>query len=432
MAVIKRRALKGTVSCSCAMPGVWRAAAHNEGCVVVYHSPASCAHITSDMDRNRHFRVMGRKEYQNYGYRSPLVTTSMGKKESVFGGADRLRACLAFVKNHYNPQYIVVADSCLSGVIGDDTTGVCMEMEDTLGLPILHVDCHGFLDGEYYGAYIATGNALIERFTEPRDKEENTVILLGEKDGPKSSGMLDFCRLLESFDLKASAQFPGYATLEDLRKLGSAQYSMVVGGTPGAAKHLSKLARTLEEKFNVVPFEADYPVGWKATKRWIHQLATFLDKEERGEEAIDSLWKEFTEELAPMKPLLEKQEVVLYLTKILSSLDLTWVLEWCKLADMPFKKCILSQEFTEEERIKIESAVQEFYAEAPVEIEQQDTQIGKETIVVTTTELDERQLRQLILPCLPPIGTRGFLLMYRKMHQLAKRTPGKGVVFYGW
>ena len=58
MAVNKRRFIKDKVSYSCSMPGVWKAVAHSEGCVVVYHAPKACAHITEEMERNQYFRML--------------------------------------------------------------------------------------------------------------------------------------------------------------------------------------------------------------------------------------------------------------------------------------------------------------------------------------------------------------------------------------
>ena len=59
MAVNKRRFIKDKVSYSCSMPGVWKAVAHSEGCVVVYHAPKACAHITEEMERNQYISYVG-------------------------------------------------------------------------------------------------------------------------------------------------------------------------------------------------------------------------------------------------------------------------------------------------------------------------------------------------------------------------------------
>ena len=80
MAVNKRRFIKDKVSCSCSMPGVWKAVAHSEGCVVVYHSPKACAHITEEMERNQYFRMLARREYTDPPYTAPLLTGNIGIK----------------------------------------------------------------------------------------------------------------------------------------------------------------------------------------------------------------------------------------------------------------------------------------------------------------------------------------------------------------
>ena len=42
--------LEKTTSTSCTMTGVWKAVAFCQGVVVVFHSPAGCAHVASFLD----------------------------------------------------------------------------------------------------------------------------------------------------------------------------------------------------------------------------------------------------------------------------------------------------------------------------------------------------------------------------------------------
>lgn len=432
MAITTRRFISGKVSCSCSMPGVWRAVAHNKGCVVIYHAPSSCAHITSDMDRNRHYRTMSRGEYVNYSYRAPLITTGMGKKESIFGGVDKLRQCIDYVIDTYRPTYIVVADSCLSGVIGDDSGAVCQEKEAEYGIPILHVDCHGFLDGEYYGGYIETSKKLVERFMKPFPKVENRVIVLGEKDGPQSSATLDFCELVEVFGLDAKSQFPGYSSVEEMKQMGSATYTMIMGGSPTAFASLKELAHFMSDRLGTRHFDADYPIGWKATETWVYKLAAFMHKEELAEPALQELRQRFDKGLEVYLPLLEKTSFTLCIGKVMQHFRLEWILEWCRLGHMNIDKILFLSSLSEEDMATYEAIIREWDERISVEREKDDTCLDAGGVVLTTTELDDKSLRQLFLPILPPIGPRGFLQMYKKLFMLCKRSPGKGVVFYGW
>ena len=59
MGIKTKRFINIRKSCSCSMPGVWRAVAYMDGVVVIFHSPRACAHIARTMDINTHYRAMG-------------------------------------------------------------------------------------------------------------------------------------------------------------------------------------------------------------------------------------------------------------------------------------------------------------------------------------------------------------------------------------
>lgn len=93
MAIKTKRFVNSRKSCSCSMPGVWRAVAYCDGIVVVFHSPRACAHVARTMDINSHYRTLasGRQEERAS---VPLLSTQMQEKDSIFGGLDRLTQCL--------------------------------------------------------------------------------------------------------------------------------------------------------------------------------------------------------------------------------------------------------------------------------------------------------------------------------------------------
>ena len=58
MAIKTKRMLSKTKSCSCSMPGVWRAAAYCSGAAVIFHSPRACAHVARSMDISAQYRAL--------------------------------------------------------------------------------------------------------------------------------------------------------------------------------------------------------------------------------------------------------------------------------------------------------------------------------------------------------------------------------------
>lgn len=409
------------------------AVAHCEGAAVVYHAPKACAHITEEMERNRHFRVLVRGEYTPDLYVAPLITSDMGRKESIFGGSELLRDCLAYVAEQYKPRYIVATNSCVAGVIGDDTASVCEEMEKSLGVPIIHVDCHGFLDGEYYGGYIEASKKLIQRFMKAvPHRETNSVTLLGEKDGPASLAVRDFCNLLKDFGVTIYKRFPGYCSLEEMEDIGKSSFTIILGGSRKAYSHLRELADFMEEQLGIPHFEADYPVGWKATCEWVEKLGAFMKQPEKVEPSKARLWSELMNGYEVYKPILIKQELVLCMGKGYDEFGPDWLFEWMKLGELSLKRVVFLDHVSEAERKDSEMRIRSYYPKVDFEVESESTQLSATELILTTHELAEPNLRQFLLPMLPPVGTAGLLQMYKKLFMLARRSEERGVVLYGW
>ena len=61
----------------------------------------------------------------------------------------------------------MIANSCVAGVIGDDVEAVAREVEEEYNVPILTVECCGFLGAEYYDGYFEITQKLLERFVKP-------------------------------------------------------------------------------------------------------------------------------------------------------------------------------------------------------------------------------------------------------------------------
>ena len=83
MAIKTKRFISSRKSCSCSMPGVWRAVAYCQGVVVIFHSPKACAHVARTMDINAHYRTIADGRKENIGS-VPLLASQLEEKDSIF------------------------------------------------------------------------------------------------------------------------------------------------------------------------------------------------------------------------------------------------------------------------------------------------------------------------------------------------------------
>ena len=267
-----KRVVMRRTNCSCSMPGVWRALSFVRGALVIFHSPRPCAHIAHGMDVGsfHRLRAAGTKVLLSP---VPLLTSSLSDAEAIFGGEDRLRECIRFAAEKYQPQAIFIANSCVSGVIGDDTCAVAEEMEQELGLPVSAVSAHGFLDGEYYAGYLDAARVLVDRFMKPAERRAGSVVLLGDCGGVHGEYVKELCRLLGLLSLRVEGQFPSYLALSEMDVVPAAELLIVLGRRSDEKQALLvDLARHIHGRFGT-PYLADvYAVGSEETKEWLRAV----------------------------------------------------------------------------------------------------------------------------------------------------------------
>ncbi len=97
-----RRFIFSSKSCSCSMPGVRRAVAYCRGVVVIFHSPAPCAHLAHTMDISSQYRSIAEGSRERLAP-VPVLASQMEEKDAIFGGKEGLRQCIVDAVAYYYP-----------------------------------------------------------------------------------------------------------------------------------------------------------------------------------------------------------------------------------------------------------------------------------------------------------------------------------------
>lgn len=423
MAIKTKRFIASRKSCSCSMPGVWRAVAYCEGVAVIFHSPRACAHVARSMDINAQYRVYaeGRREQEGT---IPLLSSQLEEKHSIFGGAERLEACLDYALQEYKPQCLVIANSCVAGVIGDDVEAVARKKEAQYGVPVLQLDCCGFLDGEYYQGYYGMSELLIKRFFKPAPKEAGSVLLLGDNGGPWGHYATEVTRLLQALQVKVIGQFPGYMPFKALPRATSAEAVIILGGRGQSHEGLSKIASLLKEGFGM-PYLDQYPVGWQRTQAWLVAVGKLLQREELAAKALLQEKQHFDAALAKYLPVTKGKRVVLCIGRLLKYFHPESMLETIRLLQLDLTGIILLDAYDKAEREKMLQALAPAVQTQIYSAAAGEPLLEAADLVLTTHELQNESIKQIFLPMLPKVGTTGELefmeLIYRR---LASRIKG--------
>lgn len=432
MVTSKRPLLLRNKSHSCSMTGVWRAVGRNEGAAVIFHSPRACGHVAHDMDVSIQTRAMARRFFAPAEYEAPLVCSNLQEEHSIFGGCDLLRQCIDDTVQKYKPQYIVIVNSCVAGVIGDDSEAAARQAEQDWNLPIMAVPCHSFLDGDFYVGFYHAGRVLAERFMAPQPKNPRLAVLIGERGGPKSPDMQEIRRLLAYFDFTDICLFPAYASLQDIRRVPSASLLIPLGGSQQAYPWMSKLAADLQEMWQGVRLDHDYPAGWQASRSWLREIGRICGCQETAEKAVQAEEQKLEQSLCEIRTLLQGKSVVFCIGRPSHMFDWRWILELIQLARLQLSAVVILEESLS---VAQQSALREQLAEitdSPTVLSSvaQDY-IDRADFVVTTHELTEERKRQFLLPMQPPAGVNGLLGQMQAMVRLSQRYGARGGVFYG-
>ena len=431
MGIKTKRLITKTRSCSCSMPGVWRAAAHSRGAAVIFHSPKACAHIARTMDSAEHFRRIAKNEYVSYSYQAPLISSLLSEKHSIFGGSQQLEDCIAYVVKTYAPKYLVIANSCVAGVIGDDVEAICRDAEQRWRLPIITVPCYGFLDGEYYAGYFYTAEAMIDNLVSIEGKKTGKVLLLGDQGGPDGAYCREIKHLLSYFDLEVQGQFPTYTDYEDMDLVAASSLNIVLGSRDQTNEWLIKLAKKMENSFGTPYYGSEYPIGWNNTQRWLRGLGKLLDKNHEAGRAILAEKYKLAEAIDNLGSKLKNRKAVICIGRLVEYFDPSWVIELIEKTGLELQGIILFDGYAQKDRVAMETLIKSICDKPIYSSSEGETLIGKADIVLTTHEIATDGIKQLFLPMLPRAGANGEIALIEKMSHILSRKALKGGIIYG-
>lgn len=413
------------------MPGVWSALSHNEGAAVVFHSPRACAHIARQMNLYNHFRYLSRQQLKLGEPKAQLFVSNLTDRQAVFGGGQQLRDCLDALVEKHRPQYVVIANSCVAGVTGEDTRAVAKEAEEYWGIPIMAVDGHGFLDGDYYSGFFQAGQLLIERFMKKQDRQPGTVTLIADRGHPDSQAVRELRQLLQHFKLRVHAYFPSYASVHELEQVSASELTVIMGGSKRGYPWLKKLAQTLKERFEIPFVDCDYPVGWQATQKWIAAVGAAIDEPALAGEVERAQELRLKKQFEAAGGILRGKKIVFCIGRPVDFFNPEWLLELAAMTDAQVLKIILLDSLSLEAKQAVKERLQAFYPPGLIEESEQGLAQSGADLVVTTHELLDEKVRQMVLPLLPTPGVAGLVEFLEKAGRLVARYGQRGGVVYG-
>ncbi|MCO5385698.1 MAG: nitrogenase iron-molybdenum cofactor biosynthesis protein NifE [Desulfosporosinus sp.] len=265
------------------------------------HGPIACAGNSWD---NRGARSSGSQLYRRG------LTTDIMENDVIYGGEIKLKKSILEIAAKHDPKAIFVYATCVSSLIGDDVEKVCREAEAELTIPVIAVNCPGFLGDKNIGNRIA-GEVLYDRVIGSAvgsdEKIPLSINLIGEYN--IAGDLWGVLPDLKNLGITLQTAITGDAKFDDLRSAHRASLNVLI-----CSKSLTNLVRKMEIRYGI-PFMEGSFYGIHDTSETLIKIAKALGDPDLVERTLVYVQKkedETRKTIAGYKKLLENKQAILF------------------------------------------------------------------------------------------------------------------------
>jgi nitrogenase molybdenum-iron protein alpha/beta subunit len=223
-----------------------------EGVIPILHGPQACA--------------FGNQIGSMFCRPSRLLTigTTLKKSEVIFGGEGKLKEQIINVYNQYKPKIIVIINTCVPQLIGEDMKGVIMEVKEEI--PELKVTfCEtGFNQPKSTPLGNDVSWRAIVDVLEPQEMVKGSVGIVGRA-GQDADSMGCLTSLLREAGITTYAFPAGH--LDEMAKIVKAEFLCPIHLVP----YLT--CKRLNERFGSKTHYFEMPVGVEGTSNYMRSVA---------------------------------------------------------------------------------------------------------------------------------------------------------------
>ena len=265
------------------------------------HGPIACAGNSWD---NRGARSSGSQLFRRG------LTTDIMENDVIYGGEKKLKEAILEIAVRHNPKAIFVYATCVSSLIGDDINSVCEQAEKELTIPIIPVNCPGFLGDKNIGNRIA-GEVLFDRVIGTAEGSDEkiplSINLIGEYN--IAGDIWGIIPDLNNLGITLRTAITGDAKFEDLRSAHRASLNVLI-----CSKSLTNLVRKMEIKYDIPFIEGSF-YGIHDTSETLINIAKALKDPDLLERTLVYVQKREDETrkiIAGYKELLQGKQAILF------------------------------------------------------------------------------------------------------------------------
>jgi len=233
------------------------------GAIPILHSGPGCAAKLNDNNGTS-------------GRYSPNIfpCTSISEKEVVFGGSSKLRSTIENALKVIDADLFVVLSGCTGEIIGDDIEEVAGNFANA-EKPVIWAKTPGFKGNNYIGHDWILKSLFEQYLAEAEPEKEKGLVNLfvapPQQDPYWLGNLREIESLLQAIGLKPNTIFGFGRSLENIKKLANAEFTILVSPWAGLES-----AKYLERRFGIPLLQYPVlPIGASETTKFLRAVQDF-------------------------------------------------------------------------------------------------------------------------------------------------------------
>ncbi|ADY57016.1 oxidoreductase/nitrogenase component 1 [Syntrophobotulus glycolicus DSM 8271] len=284
--------------------------------VIIIHAPLGCGSTSLSFAGTRK-TMRGQKQKPKTD--NIWLHTNLDENDVISGGIEKLRKAVLYAEQEYRPDAIIIANSCVPGIIGDDIDSLLDELDRQLSARVVPVHCEGFKSKFVATGYDSAYHGVLKKLVDPVPRYDRTIpddvgdaaekylnsrtVNLLNVGSTSYGDEVELSRLLKALDLNVRVM-PLFSSVEEISRFGEAALNVSI-----CATHDDYLVGHLKERFGTGYVIDTLPIGIKSTNQWLREIGKFFKLEDEVERLIAIETAQLEEALEPFKKVLKGKRV---------------------------------------------------------------------------------------------------------------------------
>ncbi|EGO61874.1 nitrogenase component 1 [Acetonema longum] len=285
--------------------------------VIIVHGPVGCGGSNvSSAGSVKTFKKLRDPQAQGLIW----LSTNLGEADVIRGGETAVQEAVFYAEQEFRPEIIMVVNSCVPALIGDDLDGLLAELQPQVHARLAPVHCEGFKSRIMASAYDAVYHGILRNLTAPPERDKSVILDETEEfrcklrksrtvnllnvSSMSRADELELSRLLQALGLTVNI-LPHFAHPEQFKEATEAALNISI-----CATHDDYFVEHLRDLFGIPFILNTIPIGVKNTNKWILDIAGHFGLEEQAKQLISRENAELEEAIAPFRPQFQGKRVL--------------------------------------------------------------------------------------------------------------------------